>query len=99
MWFSFVIRDDQLVLVGHHVACRGEILARTDPGARPDLAPIFTARPGTATSACTSVTGWRLLESSSAPAPFGLERHWLAAHAGMAWSPAPQNAPQTPERR
>ena len=49
MWISFVIRDDQLVPVGGGTMLRAgdEILALTDPKRGPDLAPIFTARPGT----------------------------------------------------
>jgi NhaP-type Na+/H+ and K+/H+ antiporter len=49
VWISFVIRDDQLVPVGGGTMLRAgdEILALTDPKRGPDLAPIFTARPGT----------------------------------------------------
>jgi cell volume regulation protein A len=50
VWISFVIRDDQLVPVSGSTTLRAgdEILALTDPERGPDLAPIFTAKPGTA---------------------------------------------------
>jgi cell volume regulation protein A len=49
VWISFVIRDDQLVPVSGSTTLRAgdEILALTDPERGPDLAPIFTAGPGT----------------------------------------------------
>jgi potassium/hydrogen antiporter len=49
VWISFVIRDDQLVPVRGSTILRAgdEILALTDPERGPDLAPIFTPRPGT----------------------------------------------------
>jgi potassium/hydrogen antiporter len=48
-WISFVIRDDQLVPVSGSTILRAgdEILALTDPERGPDLAPIFTPKPGT----------------------------------------------------
>jgi Trk K+ transport system NAD-binding subunit len=48
-----VIRNDQLVPVSGSTTLRGgdEILALTDPERGPDLTPIFTARPGTGSSA------------------------------------------------
>jgi cell volume regulation protein A len=53
VWISFVIRNDQLVPVSGSTTLRGgdEILALTDPERGPDLTPIFTARPGTGSSA------------------------------------------------
>jgi cell volume regulation protein A len=49
VWISFVIRDDQLVPVRGFTTLRAgdEILALTDPERGPDLAPIFTPKPGT----------------------------------------------------
>src|SRR5215213_1092305 len=49
VWISFVIRDDQLIPVRGSTILRAgdEILALTDPERGPDLAPIFTPRPGT----------------------------------------------------
>jgi potassium/hydrogen antiporter len=48
-WISIVIRDDQLVPVSGSAILRAgdEILALTDPERGPDLAPIFTPKPGT----------------------------------------------------
>jgi potassium/hydrogen antiporter len=48
VWISVVIRHGQLVPVTGATTLRAgdEILALTDPERTPDLAPVFTARPG-----------------------------------------------------